>query len=732
MDALGLKAGIHGIAPPLAVVGNGMLDLPMGQPSKISALGPAAPPRNSPWGFTLRYPFRSLWPGGKNRCEPAIAVDDGVLVEEKEENRSEERESEGENGNWVLKILRVRSLRKEGEIDGKLVEEMGMKLEDDNKNGRLNANDEKKGDSCDENEDCDVCTIDGEDDEKIEFNRESFSKLLRKVPLAEARLYAQMSYLGALAYSIPQIKPKNRLRFHGLRFVTSSIEKKEQELKAEKEKASVEDQQKEEKTPDEARVAEGNVMAESGVEKPNRKQINASAAYEIAASAASYLHTHTKSILRFRTSKSTPSENFLEETICGMDNANVMNRDVASLMATTDSVTAVVAAKEEVKQAVADDLNSAKSSPCEWFACDDDQSATRFFVIQGSESLASWQANLLFEPVKFEGLDVLVHRGIYEAAKGTYEQMLPEIHAHLKSHGDRAKFRFTGHSLGGSLSVLVNLMLLIRAGAPVSSLLPAITFGAPSIMCGGDRLLRDLGLPRNHVQAITMHRDIVPRAFSCNYPDHVAEFLKAVNGNFRNLPCLNNQKLLYAPMGEFLILQPDEKFSPRHDLLPSGSGLYILSCSISDVEPERLIRAAQAVFLSSPHPLEILSDRAAYGSEGTIQRDHDMDSYLKSVRIVIRQELNQIRKARRERRRKLWRPLIAPHGVNAGIIVSRPVASGDMGRGQFNFSGIVQTGRESWKRFSRLVASQHVHLLVVLLFPARLLILGTYSLINFH
>lgn len=130
-----------------------------------------------------------------------------------------------------------------------------------------------------------------------------------------------------------------------------------------------------------------------------------------------------------------------------------------------------------------------------------------------------------------------MHRGIYEAAKGTYEQMLPKFHAHLKSHGDRARLQFTGHSLGGSLSVLVNLMLLIRGGAPLCSLLLVITFGAPSIMCGGDCLLRNLRLPQNHVRAITMHRDIVPQAFSCNYPNHVAEFLKAVNGNFRNLPC---------------------------------------------------------------------------------------------------------------------------------------------------------------------------------------------------
>lgn len=136
---------------------------------------------------------------------------------------------------------------------------------------------------------------------------------------------------------------------------------------------------------------------------------------------------------------------------------------------------------------------------------------------------------------------MIVHRGIYEAAKGIYDQMLPEVHSHFERYGDHAKFRFTGHSLGGSLSLLVNLMLLIRGQVPRSSLLPVITFGAPSVMCGGDRLLHKLGLPKNHLQAITMHRDIVPRAFSCKYPGRVAELLKALNGNFRNHPCLTNQ-----------------------------------------------------------------------------------------------------------------------------------------------------------------------------------------------
>ena len=184
-------------------------------------------------------------------------------------------------------------------------------------------------------------------------------------------------------------------------------------------------------------------------------------------------------------------------------------------------------------------------------------------------------------------------------------------------------------------------------------------------------------------------------------------------------------------MGNLLILQPDEKFSPSHHLLPSGSGLYLLCCPLSESDDtEKRLRAAQMVFLNSPHPLEILSDRSAYGSGGSVQRDHDMNSYLKSVRTVIRQELNQIRKAKREQRRKVWWPLLLPRGVDTSIVAGRSMISINVGQRQSPFSGVIQTGRESLKRFSRVVTSQHMHLFVLLLFPARLLLLGTYSVIN--
>ena len=95
------------------------------------------------------------------------------------------------------------------------------------------------------------------------------------------------------------------------------------------------------------------------------------------------MHSHTKSILPFKFVKFDAGKDSPEGGNGGNENAKMMNSEVASLMATTDSVTAIIAAKKEVKQVVADDLSSTHSSPCEWFICDDDQ-GTRFFVIQVS------------------------------------------------------------------------------------------------------------------------------------------------------------------------------------------------------------------------------------------------------------------------------------------------------------------------------------------------------------
>lgn len=111
-------------------------------------------------------------------------------------------------------------------------------------------------------------------------------------------------------------------------------------------------------------------------------------------------------------------------------------------------------------------------------------------------------------------------------------------------------------------------------------------------------------------------------------------------------------------MGKIFILQPDEKVSPPHPLLPSGSGLHVL-----DSTNNSLTKSALRAFLNSPHPIETLSDPIAYGSEGTIIRDHDSSNYLKAVNEVIKQRTRIVVKKARKQRNQLW-PLLtsrSPH-----------------------------------------------------------------------
>uniref|UniRef100_A0A6M2F8F7 Fungal lipase-type domain-containing protein n=1 Tax=Populus davidiana TaxID=266767 RepID=A0A6M2F8F7_9ROSI len=128
---------------------------------------------------------------------------------------------------------------------------------------------------------------------------------------------------------------------------------------------------------------------------------------------------------------------------------------------------------------------------------------------------------------------------------------MPEIMEHLNKYGKRAKLQFTGHSLGGSLSLLVHLMLLTRKFVKPSTLRPVVTFGSPFVFCGGQKILNHLGLDDNHVHCVVMHRDIVPRAFSCNYPNHVALVLKRLSGSFQSHPCLIKNVSIYLINSNF-------------------------------------------------------------------------------------------------------------------------------------------------------------------------------------
>jgi len=152
------------------------------------------------------------------------------------------------------------------------------------------------------------------------------------------------------------MQPGNLLKRHGMRFVISSLEKREQLEKEQLANAEAKVEQQSAATESNKNDSETEIL-ECAAQKNEAPRVSASTAFQIAASAASYLHTRTTSILPFRSSNDEKGQDTLNETLMISDNLDI-NSEMASLTATTDSVTAVVAAKEEVKQAVADDLNS--------------------------------------------------------------------------------------------------------------------------------------------------------------------------------------------------------------------------------------------------------------------------------------------------------------------------------------------------------------------------------------
>lgn len=311
--------------------------------------------------------------------------------------------------------------------------------------------------------------------------------------------------------------------------------------------------------------------------------------------------------------------------------------------------------------------------PTHWYVTDDKKHQVRYFVIQGSDNMDHWRVNLTFDPVQFESpsLGMKAHRGVYEAACKLYDIFLPLVQDYIEMH-PQGTIAFTGHSLGGSLGTMLMLMFFHRGILQSSNLAPVHTFGSPAVFCGGEScsgncpvdgeeavgVLDKLGLPHDAIRNVIMHKDIVPRAFACDY-SIVADFLKHVHESFREHHCLHGKRsVMFNTIGQTLIVQPDEQASfvngeGYHPLLPKGPQLLALKHSKSterlfmtaDVAPEESKSSQRAVssveeayweLMNFPHPLKILRDRGAYGDLGSISRYHNPDNYTKALRGVLK------------------------------------------------------------------------------------------------
>ena len=224
--------------------------------------------------------------------------------------------------------------------------------------------------------------------------------------------------------------------------------------------------------------------------------------------------------------------------------------------------------------------SSSSTLPVNYCVASDDVTGELWVVIEGSTSLASWQTNLTFQPVTFEDaeLDVRVHRGSYDAARLIYDDIRAAVAEHVRAFGPRAKIHVTGHSIGGSLAMLLALMLVLRKDAPREAMADVWTFGAPYVLCGGDALLARMGLPRRFVRGVAMGKDIVPRSFSCYYPAWARKALEIAPGSLKvdlgRQASFLEEEMFYSPMGDMYLLQA--MHGSAHPLLPPGPGLYAL------------------------------------------------------------------------------------------------------------------------------------------------------------
>lgn len=187
MEGVFLKMSVQGVSPMI----------PVG-PSLIRAIGGSVEEKKSTAGslplkktVSRRRPFEFLRIG-KREEKGTVRDDDAVVLFEKQDRNV--------NGNWVLKILEVGSI-----WNGKRQRSGGGGGGEEEEEEEVAGSKKKKEDLCEE---CDFCRIDDDDkeEEEKEFDREEFSQMLSKIPVEDAQMFAKLSFLGNLAYSIPKIK----------------------------------------------------------------------------------------------------------------------------------------------------------------------------------------------------------------------------------------------------------------------------------------------------------------------------------------------------------------------------------------------------------------------------------------------------------------------------------------------------------------------------------------------
>ena len=276
-----------------------------------------------------------------------------------------------------------------------------------------------------------------------------------------------------------------------------------------------------------------------------------------------------------------------------------------------------------------------RKSPFDWFVAryvDPAKNETRYVLaVQGSNSPEHWKFNLKLESVRAVEIDGVVHRGAYEAMLRIFDEVTQRL-ARFGEEADRLPWHFCGHSMGGSVALLLYLAGLTRNYGDSR----VFMFGSPSVLmepCFSK--VHDA----THVVHVVHAYDVVPRLLACDYgalANFVSKPPKSVKVDSCNLDDDKDDNhadgMLYTHVGSLIVMQPDAatlqlpsylaKYS-RHPRLPNRPGLY------------RILSHADVVrFMNDPHPLTLIGNKN-FRNNQLVQKFHNMDVYNTALRKLM-------------------------------------------------------------------------------------------------
>lgn len=137
---------------------------------------------------------------------------------------------------------------------------------------------------------------------------------------------------------------------------------------------------------------------------------------------------------------------------------------------------------------------------------DSNGEVTKIFFITGTEDLNDVGIDIKVKPVPLNEDDknILVHKGFKDYADAALsEGILDFLVEYIKNHPSE-KIYFTGHSLGGAISMMIAVRL-VDAGADMTNI-KVVTFGAPAI---GNKNLAEKYKDKINLTRVVMDSDII-------------------------------------------------------------------------------------------------------------------------------------------------------------------------------------------------------------------------------